>query len=48
MKRVFTWIIAVCILSPALAQETNKAKVLLDEVSEKMGAYTNMQIGIVL
>ncbi|MFD2567918.1 LolA family protein [Pseudotenacibaculum haliotis] len=45
MKRVFTWIIAVCILSPAFAQETNKAKVLLDEVSEKMGAYTNMQIG---
>lgn len=45
MKRVFTWIIAVCIMSPVLAQETNKAKQLLDEVSEKMGAYTNMQIG---
>lgn len=45
MTRVVTLVIAVLIAQVGFAQETNKAKQLLDEVSEKMGAYTNMEIG---
>ncbi len=45
MKRVLTFVFAVMIAQVGFSQETNQAKQLLDEVSEKMGAYVNMQIG---
>ena len=45
MKRVIAICFMVCIAQIALAQEDKEAKALLDEVSTKMGAYTNMQIG---
>lgn len=45
MKRVFTLLFAVLITQFGFTQETNQAKKLLDDVSEKMGAYTNMEIG---
>lgn len=45
MKRViFTLIMTLTVLF-GFAQNDSKAKDLLDEVSTKMGAYTNMQIG---
>jgi outer membrane lipoprotein-sorting protein len=45
MKRVLTFVFAMMISHVGFSQETNQAKQLLDMVSEKMGAYTNMQIG---
>lgn len=44
MKRVFTAIVIMSFVHIGFAQESN-AKNLLDEVSAKMGAYKNMQIG---
>mgnify|MGYP000023518444 CR=1 FL=1 len=44
MKRVLTFVFAIMIAQVGFSQETNQAKQLLDEVSEKMGAYINMQI----
>lgn len=45
MKRVLTFVFAMMIAQVGFSQETNQAKQLLDEVSDKMGAYTNMEIG---
>tara|TARA_R110001632_G_scaffold80454_6_gene179925 strand:- start:7619 stop:8293 length:675 start_codon:yes stop_codon:yes gene_type:complete len=45
MKKVGLFLIAFIICTTAFSQESEKAKALLDEVSLKMGAYTNMQIG---
>jgi outer membrane lipoprotein-sorting protein len=45
MKRVLTFVFAMIIAQVGFSQETNQAKQLLDEVSNKMGAYVNMQIG---
>ncbi len=45
VKRNVWLLIVVFISSYGFSQETEKAKQLLDDVSEKMGAYTNMQIG---
>lgn len=45
MKRALIVLMTVFIAQTGVSQESNKAKQLLDEVSEKMGAYTNMQIG---
>ncbi|MEQ6123816.1 outer membrane lipoprotein carrier protein LolA [Pseudotenacibaculum sp. MALMAid0570] len=44
MKRVFTLLLAICYSSIVFSQDGDQAKKLLDEVSNKMGAYTNMQI----
>lgn len=45
MKRVIFTFILTFVVQLGFAQEDQKAKDLLDEVSSKMGAYTNMQIG---
>ncbi len=45
MKRVIFTFILTFVVQLGFAQEDQKAKDLLDEVSTKMGAYTNMQIG---
>lgn len=45
MKRVLILLVTVFLVQVGFSQETDKAKQLLDEVSEKMGAYDNMQIG---
>ena len=45
MNRVFASLLTVLFLQLSFSQETNEAKQLLDEVSTKMGAYDNMQIG---
>lgn len=45
MKKVLTVCIIAFFAQVGSAQEDQQAKALLDEVSTKMGAYTNMQIG---
>lgn len=45
IKAVLTLFVVILINSTITSQESEKAKNLLDEVSTKMGAYTNMQIG---
>lgn len=45
MKRLILLLVVTCTFQTVISQENNKAKQLLDEVSSKMGAYENMQIG---
>ncbi|MFY0631199.1 MAG: outer membrane lipoprotein carrier protein LolA [Flavobacteriaceae bacterium] len=44
MKKRFVLLLAILISNYAHAQQPSNAKKLLDEVSTKMGAYTNMQL----
>ena len=45
MRRLILLLVAIASFQTVISQENNKAKLLLDEVSDKMGAYENMQIG---
>ncbi len=45
MKRVIAILVMALAVQLGFSQEETKAKELLDEVSTKMGAYTNMEIG---
>ncbi len=45
MTRVFTLVCTILIVFSGFTQETNQAKQLLEEVSNKMGGYNNMLIG---
>ena len=45
MKKVIIFLIAILTVNITIAQNGDDAKKLLDEVSDKMGAYTNMKIG---
>ena len=44
MKRIFTLLFLVVAVSFTNAQNTEKAKKLLDEVSAKMNTYKNMYV----
>ena len=44
MKKRFVLLLAILISSYTYSQESGEVKKLLDEVSSKMGAYTNMQL----
>ena len=45
MKKLAILFLSLCITSISFSQEAEKAKFILDEVSNKMGAYDNMYIG---
>lgn len=45
MKKVIILLITALFVQIGFAQSDQKARTLLDEVSAKMGAYTNMEIG---
>ena len=45
MKKVIILLITARLVQIGFAQSDQKARTLLDEVSAKMGAYTNMEIG---
>ena len=44
MNKFLGLLVAVFFVQMVYSQEEDNAKKLLDQVSEKMGAYTNMQV----
>jgi outer membrane lipoprotein-sorting protein len=45
MKKMIILLIVACFVQTGFSQDDQKARTLLDEVSTKMGAYKNMEIG---